>query len=51
MMTMILLLLAWQDLNEPFILIAQERKIITKSNNNVAVNYKNKIIPSGSEKA
>ena len=38
-------------LNEPFILIAQERKIITKSNNNVVRNYKNKIIPSGFRKA
>ncbi len=38
-------------LNEPFILIAQERKIITKSNNNVARNYNNKIMPSGFRKA
>ena len=38
-------------LNEPFILIAQERKVITKSNNNVARNYNNKIIPSGFRKA
>ncbi len=38
-------------LNEPFILIAQERKIVTKSNNNVSRNYNNKIMPSGFRKA
>ena len=37
--------------NEPFILIAQERRIITKSNNNVKRNYNNKIMPSGFRKA
>ena len=38
-------------LNEPFILIAQERKIISKVNNNVERNYNNKIEPSGFRKA
>ena len=38
-------------INEPFILIAQERKIISKKNNNVERNYNNKILPSGFRKA
>ena len=38
-------------INEPFILIAQERKIISKINNNVERNYNNKIAPSGFRKA
>ena len=38
-------------INEPFILIAQERKIISKINNNVERNYNNKIVPSGFRKA
>ena len=37
--------------NEPFILVAQERRVITKSNNNVSRNYNNKIMPSGFRKA
>ena len=37
--------------NEPFILVAQERMIITKSSNNVSRNYNNKILPSGFRKA
>ncbi len=38
-------------INEPFILVAQERRVITKSNNNVSRNYNNKIMPSGFRKA
>lgn len=38
-------------INEPFVLIAQERKIISKKNNNVERNYNNKILPSGFRKA
>ncbi len=37
--------------NEPFVLVAQERRVITKSNNNVSRNYNNKIMPSGFRKA
>ena len=37
--------------NEPFVLVAQERRVITKSNNNVSRNYSNKIMPSGFRKA
>ena len=37
--------------NEPFLLIAQERKILSKTNNNVKRNYNNKILPSGFRKA
>ena len=38
-------------INEPFVLVAQERRVITKSNNNVSRNYNNKIMPSGFRKA
>ena len=37
--------------NEPFVLVAQERRVITKSDNNVSRNYNNKIMPSGFRKA
>ncbi len=37
--------------NQPFLLIAQERKVLSKTNNNVERNYNNKILPSGFRKA
>lgn len=37
--------------NQPFLLIAQERKVLSKTNNNVKRNYNNKILPSGFRKA